>query len=50
MNDGKTIGKDEGHHQNEKSLPEKKKNAEFKEALCLSGFHTLPLFSVALSN
>ena len=49
-NNGDTFGKDEGHLQNEKSLPEKNKDAEFKEALHPSSFHTLPLFSVALSS
>lgn len=29
--DGETFGKDEGHHQNEKSLTEKNKNSEFKK-------------------
>lgn len=29
--DGETVGKDESHCQNEKSLTEKNKNSEFKE-------------------
>lgn len=29
--DGVTVGKDESHCQNEKSLTEKNKNSEFKE-------------------
>lgn len=34
---GETVGKDRGHHQNEKSLTEKNKNTKFKEeAICLS--------------
>ena len=29
--DGETVGKDEGHSQNEKSLTEKNKNSELEE-------------------
>lgn len=29
--DGETVGKDEGHSQNENSLTEKNKNSELKE-------------------